>query len=199
MIQIDEHIFSTGCFNHHPGQSLKSIPETNIFAAEHWWLDDKPFLLGWSLEFWTKAKFLEVLFQSWSAHWSWCSCWYHWFERRQEQNFVRVQTRETNKNRYHFFVSYNQISQDPPPKTKTLWRTSDSIKRDDQFHNLPKCKVKAGKFQFQHFKTFEVTQTSTHSGVPWHHGFTMFLWPSKTHHDGLWKNPHTSWICDSSM
>ena len=30
VIQIDEHIF----FNHQPGQSLKSIPETNIFAPE---------------------------------------------------------------------------------------------------------------------------------------------------------------------
>lgn len=110
-------------------------------------------------------------FRSWSAHWSWCSCWYLWFKRRQEQNLSGFKQGKPTKIDFHFFVSYNQISQDPPPKTKTLWRTSDSIKRDDQFHILPKCEVKAGKFQFQHFKMFEITQTSTHPGS---HG-TMVL------------------------
>ena len=75
------------------------IPETNIFAPEHWWLEDKPFLLGWFLGCWTKAK---------KSHCPASTCCIKLFGLKQAQNqSVELMIQSVNRSRLFWATIYN--------------------------------------------------------------------------------------------
>ena len=93
------------------------IPETNIFAPEDSWLEDKPFLLGWFFGFWTKAK---------NSDYPASTCCIKLFGLKQAQNqSVELMIQSVNRSRLfwatiHNWVEWAGYKLTNQPKTKDI-------------------------------------------------------------------------------